>query len=179
LHLDYYQKYFDVSTQDVLQRLLFSLIPFSDKLLQAIGDTADLYGPFWIYTTLIFILAFAENMQNYLSVGSDEFQYDFANIPTSFFVVYGVGFGAPLGLSFLMKYMNDAELKFREITCIYGYSYTSIVICALLCSIPVNILQWIAIISALVVNIGVLFFNLKKEFEGFAQKSKYLFVIGI
>jgi hypothetical protein len=112
IHIDYYTKYFDVTTHDVLRRLFFSLNPFSDKLLQAIGENADLYGPFWIYTSMIFLLAFAENMHNYLAVGSNEFAYDFANIPPSFLVVYGVGFGVPLGLSFLMKCMNDAELKF-------------------------------------------------------------------
>jgi len=96
LHIDYYQQYFDVTTQDVLQRITFSLIPFGDKLVQAINEKPDFYGPFWIYTTLIFLLAFAENMHNFIAVGYDDFQYDFKNIPHTFFTIYGVGFGAPL-----------------------------------------------------------------------------------
>lgn len=126
LHLDYYEKYFDVTTQDVMQRVTFSLVPVGDKLAQAIGDKPDMYGPFWIYTTLLFLLAFSENLHNFIAVGYDEFQYDFKNVFPSFLTVYGVGFGVPLGLSFLMKYISDTELKFKEITCIYGYSFTSI-----------------------------------------------------
>ena len=53
MHIDYYRQYFDITTQDVLQRILFSFIPYNDKLLQAIGDRPDLYGPFWILTTVI------------------------------------------------------------------------------------------------------------------------------
>eukprot|EP00344_Euplotes_crassus_P006513 CAMPEP_0196999112 /NCGR_PEP_ID=MMETSP1380-20130617/4358_1 /TAXON_ID=5936 /ORGANISM="Euplotes crassus, Strain CT5" /LENGTH=223 /DNA_ID=CAMNT_0042415927 /DNA_START=22 /DNA_END=693 /DNA_ORIENTATION=+ len=126
IHIDYYQQYFDVTTQDVLQRLIFSLIPIKPKLEQAIGDNPEFYGPFWIYTTLIFLLAFAENLHNYIEVGYDEFEYDFKNFPPSLIVVYGVGFGAPLVLSLLMKWLSDVEMKFKEITCIYGYSFTSI-----------------------------------------------------
>jgi hypothetical protein len=128
LHLDYYQEYFDVTTQEVLQRCLFSLIPVGDKLVQVIGEKPDMYGPFWLYTTLLFLLAFSENLHNYIAVGYDEFQYDFQNIFPSFFTVYGVGFGVPIAISFAMKYISNTELKFKEITCIYGYSFTSICI---------------------------------------------------
>lgn len=179
LHIDYYQQYFNVTTQDVIQRLTFSLIPVGDRLAQAIGDRPDLYGPFWIYTTLLFLLAFAENMHNFIAVGYEDFQYDFENIPHTFFTIYGVGFGAPLVLAFIMKYVSEGELKFNEITCIYGYSFTSICICVIICAIPIDILQWIAIAAALVVNLGVLFFNLKKEFDSYAKKSKWLFIAGI
>lgn len=126
LHVDYYQQYFDVTTHDVLQRLLFSLIPFNDKLVQVIGESPDMYGPFWLYTTLIFLLAFSENLHNYIRLGYDRFEYDFENVPHSFFTVYGVGFGVPLAISFTMKYIASTELKFREVTCIYGYSFSSI-----------------------------------------------------
>lgn len=126
LHVDYYQQYFDVTTQDVLQRVTFSLVPIKDKLSQAIGDNPDFYGPFWLYTSLIFLLAFAENLHNYIEVGYDKFEYDFQNFPPSFTIVYGIGFGAPLLISALMKYLSDVEMKFKVITCIYGYSFTSI-----------------------------------------------------
>lgn len=126
LHVDYYRSLFNVTTQEVLQRITFSLIPTSDKLLQAIGDSPDFYGPFWMYTTLIFLLAFAENLHNFINVGSDKFEYDFKNFPPSITFVYGIGFGAPLALSLLAKYLSETEMKFKEITCIYGYSFTSI-----------------------------------------------------
>jgi hypothetical protein len=126
LHIDYYQQYFDVTSQDVLQRLLFSLVPFTSKLEGAIGDNPDMYGPFWIFTVLIFFLTFSENMHSYLLKGADDFEYNFRNFPPSIVTVYVLGFGAPVALSCLMKYLNGTELRFKEVTCIYGYSFSSI-----------------------------------------------------
>lgn len=116
LHPDYYQQYFDVTTQDVLQRITFSLVPMNNKLEQVIGENPDFYGPFWIYTTLIFLLAFAENLHNYIAVGYEEFEYDFKNFPPSFTIVYGIGFGAPLILCTIMKYLSDIEMKYKAVT---------------------------------------------------------------
>ena len=179
IHVDYYQKYFNVTTQDVMQRLVFSFIPYGDKLAQAVGDNPDMYGPFWMYTSLIFLLALAENLHNYIVEGNEDFQYDFKNVSSSFFTVYGIGFGAPLLLSFLMKWISDTELRFLEVTCIYGYSFSSIWVCILLCVVPVDAFQWLAIIAALVVNLAVLFFNMKKELDQYAPKTKWLVVLGI
>lgn len=125
-HVDHYQEYFNVTTQDVLQRLLFSLIPFRSKLVDAINNNPDIYGPFWIYATMIYLLGYAENMHNYWTVGSKNFEYDFKSVSTAFFVVYGVGFGVPLALAFLMKYVSETQLKFIEVQCIYGYAFSSI-----------------------------------------------------
>jgi len=93
-------------------------------------------------------------------------------------VLYSVGFGVPLCLSLLMKYMTSGELKFKIIACIYGYSFTSILICVTLCAIPNSMLQLISLLSALVVNVLVLFFNLKKDLNSQAPKAKWL-VVGL
>jgi hypothetical protein len=79
----------------------------------------------------------------------------------------------------LMKYMTEKELKYKELTCIYGYSFTSICLFVLICSIPVRILQIIAAIAAIITNCGVLFFNLKKELKEYAPKARWMFVIGL
>ena len=179
LHIDYYQTYFDVTTQDVVQRLLFSLIPFSSKLEREIGERPDFYGPFWIYTSLIFLLTFSENMHNYLKDGADQFKYNFNNVSPAFVTVYWVGFGVPMIIGCLMKYMTEKELKYKELTCIYGYSFTSICLFILICAVPVRILQIIAATAAIVTNWGVLFFNLKKELKEYAPKARWMFVIGL
>ena len=46
-------------------RLLGALMPFKPMLKNQLGHNPDLYGPFWIYMTIIFTLAIAENIQNY------------------------------------------------------------------------------------------------------------------
>lgn len=69
-------------------------------------DKPDLYGPFWIYTTLIIILAISGNFSRYLQMGSDTFSYNFNFVPVAVVVVYSIGFGLPFALKVLMKFMG-------------------------------------------------------------------------
>lgn len=73
--LAYYQHHFDVTSVQVRDRLLRALLPLrwgkfyaqtDDGLGNVHSERADLYGPFWIATTLIFLLAAAGNFANYL-----------------------------------------------------------------------------------------------------------------
>lgn len=57
LTIEYYQPFFDVDTEDVKDRLKLALIPFKDTFFQISKDSPDLYGPFWILTTLIVMIA--------------------------------------------------------------------------------------------------------------------------
>eukprot|EP00002_Diphylleia_rotans_P018827 TRINITY_DN3645_c0_g1_i1.p1 TRINITY_DN3645_c0_g1~~TRINITY_DN3645_c0_g1_i1.p1 ORF type:complete len:225 (-),score=31.57 TRINITY_DN3645_c0_g1_i1:19-693(-) len=65
--LAYYQLFFNVDTEDVLWRILHSMIPYSDRFYQSIERNPDLYGPFWISTTLIFAIGVAGNFGSYLA----------------------------------------------------------------------------------------------------------------
>ncbi|KAJ9103107.1 hypothetical protein QFC21_002529 [Naganishia friedmannii] len=51
--ITYYQHYFDLTTSQLRQRLLGSLIPRSEFLSTVCEGQVDLYGPFWTLTTLI------------------------------------------------------------------------------------------------------------------------------
>ena len=50
-------KYFNVEVSDIKQKLKGSLIPFNKSFYESIEINADLYGPFWIFTTIIFLIA--------------------------------------------------------------------------------------------------------------------------
>ena len=70
LQMAFYQQYFDVSTKEVRNRILGSMFPRLDKaseFYESIRANPDLYGPFWISTTLIFTIAIGGNMYNFLS----------------------------------------------------------------------------------------------------------------
>jgi hypothetical protein len=43
------------------------LVPFNPKFFDISEKTPDLYGPFWIYTTLVFIIAAAGSLAKYIS----------------------------------------------------------------------------------------------------------------
>jgi protein YIPF1/2 len=72
----YYQQYFNVDTSDVKDRLIatFTFFKAEPTFLNLIGDTPDLYGPFWIAATLIFSISVTSNLARSLENGYD---YDF------------------------------------------------------------------------------------------------------
>lgn len=65
--IEYYQKYFNVSTNDVVERLKNSMLPHvvDNFLLTYIRPNPDMYGPFWVCVTLIFAIGISGNIANY------------------------------------------------------------------------------------------------------------------
>ncbi|XP_054931526.1 uncharacterized protein [Dermacentor andersoni] len=65
----YYQSLFDVTTNDVLRRLLWSAMPqFSSPsyLEKHIRPNPDLYGPIWVGLTLVVTTSVSSNVASYL-----------------------------------------------------------------------------------------------------------------
>lgn len=73
-------------------------------------EKPDLYGPFWILTTLIAILAILGNLGRYFDLVADgntkNYEANFNFVPTAATVIYTAGFGLPLALKLLMKFMG-------------------------------------------------------------------------
>lgn len=72
--LEFYQQFFDVDTDDVTKRVLWSVLPrpggHTENFFKSkIRSKPDLYGPFWICVTLIFSVAISGNVASYLQVG--------------------------------------------------------------------------------------------------------------
>lgn len=66
--LQFIGKYFDVEVEDIQAKLISSVIPMNKNFHVLAEKTPDLYGPFWIYTTLVFLITFTGNLSNYISV---------------------------------------------------------------------------------------------------------------
>lgn len=63
----FYEEYFKVSEEEVVTRIKSAIIPpFREDFLESIQPNPDMYGPFWIQTTLIFLLGTVGNFSNYL-----------------------------------------------------------------------------------------------------------------
>ena len=60
-----FAQYFNVELDDIKLKLKGSLIPFNKSFNQSIETRADLYGPFWIFTTIIFLIALIGNFSTY------------------------------------------------------------------------------------------------------------------
>jgi len=132
--------YFDVSTADIRTRLWTSMIPFNKMFYTHYKQKPDLYGPFWIYTTLIAILAISGNFSRALQMGTQDFTYNFRFIPIAATIIYGIGIGLPFTLKLLMRLMGSEFFSgsFIEIVGIYGYSFSTFLITAFLCALPYN-----------------------------------------
>ena len=62
------QPYFNVENTDIKSRILHSLIPFNPRFYDIIDNNPDLYGPFWISSTLILTIAASGGLHRYLYV---------------------------------------------------------------------------------------------------------------
>lgn len=75
--LSFYAQFFDVDTTSVLQRCWAALYPRAN-FLDVLEGNPDLYGPFWIATTVVLILFLGGTISDYLArSGRGTFAYDF------------------------------------------------------------------------------------------------------
>lgn len=75
--MSFYAQFFDVDTSAVLSRCGAALFPRAN-FLDVLEGNPDLYGPFWIATTVVLILFLGGTISQYLSTtGSTPFAYDF------------------------------------------------------------------------------------------------------
>jgi hypothetical protein len=75
--LSFYAQFFDVDTSSVLSRCWAALFPRAN-FLDVLEGNPDLYGPFWIATTVVFILFLGGTISQYWAEHHEkEFVYDF------------------------------------------------------------------------------------------------------
>lgn len=75
--ISFYAQFFDVDTSAVLSRCWAALFPRAN-FLDVLEGNPDLYGPFWIATTVVLILFLGGTVSQYLSMTDKApFAYDF------------------------------------------------------------------------------------------------------
>lgn len=63
--LDFYEQFFHVSQGDVLERIKLAFIPIKTEFIEQLNDNPDFYGPFWLLTTIIFLVSSTGNLSRY------------------------------------------------------------------------------------------------------------------
>ena len=172
LTIDFFQQYFDVTTDDISKRLLTSLIPFNKLFFNQYKEKPDLYGPFWIYTTLVIVLAIAGNLSRYFQMGAASFTYNYNFVPIAATVLYGMALGLPFALKLLMRFLGTDFFNgtYVELVGIYGYSFTSFLVTALLCAVPIQTLQWVCIVYSAVTSTGFLMVTMWNDLNSAANQ---------
>lgn len=86
--LSFIGKYFNVTTEDVANKMTWALIPLKKDFSEAVASNPDMYGPFWIYITLIFLISLSTNFTGYvLAADREKFAYNVHFIPLSCLIV--------------------------------------------------------------------------------------------
>lgn len=157
---EYYQKFFDVDTMMVVDRIATSIIPKRapmDYLKLNIGTNPDLYGPVWIVITLIFSIAISGNMASYLqSAGNHTWRYDFHLVSVSATVIILYTCLVPFALWALLKWsIRTDEMDLEEqspytptllsLICVYGYSMAIYIPVSVLWTIQIALFQWLLV----------------------------------
>jgi len=123
----------------------------SSYLATHLTPSADLYGPFWTLTTLIFSLfvcsSLASALASWLSHpdAAAVVSYDFGLIFTAVMLVYSYGIALPVLLWFALRYLGVGEWSVVEAVAVWGYGQFVWIPVATLCVIPVPLVRWILV----------------------------------
>ena len=174
--LNYFRQYFRITTKEVEQRIISSFKPYNSKFYEEASNNPDLYGPFWIYTTLIFVIASGGSLSKYFN-GDNSKNYFQSFVRGAGSLIYIFGFGFPFLIWGYMKFIGEV-ISYFYILCIYGYSFSPFIPIIILCSCGINVIQWILLCYAIGNSTLFIITNLWKEISKQEQKKKYS-LIGI
>jgi len=172
---EFYQQFFNVDTMDVVWRGLNALWPFKTSFVAQAKSNPDLFGPFWIGTSLIFMMAACSNFAQYLGDAA-AWKYDFLKVTYGAAVIYSYLILLPL---LFWGYLLWADIKMGlvEVFCIYGYSLLVYIAVAVLCIIPIQWLQWVLVSVGCLISTAFLVLNL---WQPLRDKMSYsLVVLGV
>ena len=202
-----YFQYFDVETQDIVDRLKASILQFHlpDQFrTSVVGDYKtetlkgpDLYGPVWISFTLIFIMAVTSNIHAYwahkrmekAATGDDptavveEFDVDIHLLLHASSVVLTFVFVVSTALWLGTNCMGMPGISWAMWVCCYGYSQVPYMAASILIAIlPFEIVSWPALgaatgASALLVLRNLSTPLLAQDSAGHAKAAPFIFCI--
>ena len=141
--VEFYQEYFNVDTAEVIKRVWASIIP-NAYFFDVLGENADLYGPFWIATTVMAVAFVTNTIGKYIHDRSEqkEFTYDTTRLSITATVVYVYISAVPAFIWLMMRYFSF-QPRFIEIVCLYGYGMTIWIPLMLIAMIQVEWITWI------------------------------------
>ncbi|XP_039944671.1 protein YIPF2 [Hirundo rustica] len=155
---EYYQTFFDVDTRQVLERIKASVLPVPGKnfVRHRLRNNPDLYGPFWICTTLALALAVSGDLSQLGAArGNPEHRYRprFHHVPVAVTLVFSYAGLVPLGLWGGLRWArggSGGSFSLLQTLSAYGYSLATLVPAAVLWALPVPWLRW-AVLAVLAV----------------------------
>ncbi|KAL3994024.1 Yip1 domain family protein [Acanthocheilonema viteae] len=160
---EFYQQYFDVDTDQVLSRILYSMFPRfpSNFIADHIQPLPDLWGPFWISVTLVFSTAICGNLAKYIQTSGSNptYQYgaDFRLVTGASTIIFCYVVLVPFFLYSLFWYRKSClQYSYFDILCAYGYSLSVFVPVSVLWVLQAQWFRWLLIFLSVTLSGSVL-----------------------
>ncbi|CAG9535036.1 unnamed protein product [Cercopithifilaria johnstoni] len=160
---EFYQQYFDVDTDQVLSRILYSMLPRfpSNFIADHIQPLPDLWGPFWICVTLVFSTAICGNLAKYIQTlgASTSYQYgsDFRLVTGASTIIFCYIVLIPFLLYSLFWYRKSClQYSYLDILCAYGYSLSVFIPVSILWILQAQWFRWLLIFLSVTLSGSVL-----------------------
>lgn len=202
--IEYYQTFFDITTSEVLNRIQKSFTfplwinnnnnnknEYFTKYLRSSVHGADIWGPFWIVTTLIVLLVITSNIGGVFSVNQlvsevtkqqmlanngtssvlgdrslAQWTADFSIVSMGATILYSYLILAPMALYFVMRWKGMDETSIVELWCLFGYALVIVVPAAVICVLNYGWIRWLAILISFAYSGGFLLANLIPLWRG-------------
>lgn len=173
--LQYLRPYFKITSTELKKRLKLSLIPLNNSFYECAETSPDLYGPFWIYTSLIYVIAASGAVSNYIQGNSTKnfFQHF---VPVAGGLIYSIGFLFPLLLYVIFKIYIKTDIKYLCCLCIYGYSLSALVPVLILCSCGNNMIQWVSLLYGVISSTCFILINFYNVIKIQENNKKYVII---
>lgn len=169
LTVDYWSEYFDVTQEEIVAKIKAAINPTSLQFNELISNKVDLYGPFWISTTLIFCMIIMPRF--YQALFFREVNFDISKVGFGFSLVYGGGAAFTLIYYLLAKFMG-AECELFKTAAIYGYSYTVFIVASLATVLSVSFMHFIFAMAAGIHSVLFLIKNFQPVLEKLEKQNK-------
>lgn len=148
------QAMFDVSTSDILGRIMYAAMPWQSVVGESPFSTKpDFYGPFWIATTAIITMTGAANIERLFVQGREG--TDYSLMWTAAWFMYGCLIAVPVivyGFTVVTKQTGSQEpgaeqqgVNYMHIFSVYGYGNLALIPVSLLCVLPARLVHVVAI----------------------------------
>lgn len=173
----YGKSYFNINSEIIKSRLVNGVKVYNNNLINEINDNPDIYGPFWIYTTVVFCLAASGSLYQYINEKTTSTTFSEYVSVTSFWI-YLIGFLFPLIILFLTKYIGG-NITYIKALCLYGYCFSIFIPVSLICVFFNSFIDWLVLLYCGISTSYILIMNLSKVFpEEVDLKKKYI-VLGV
>lgn len=185
----FYAAYFDINVSDFTTRIFRALIPCKPLLgwvhddEEADGGTSvpDLYGPVWVTTTLVLALSMGAKMAEFLAnvfrqrettdLTPSLSTVEFSRLWRAASVLYFYVFLFPLLLTlfqclFAKRSLAESGVRAHPIVgtvMVYGYSMTPVVVAAFVATVPIEMVQVVAMGVAFTIGAFVIMLNLWRD----------------